>query len=144
MEILGVTSVASVGILYFYFLLCPTTLGMTFAFFTVFLIYKLRSEYLRLINVLNNLSLPSCCCYHVSLSDITRRRVIRVVDNVGPAVVSITSSRAPGGIGPPAGAGSGFFFTDDGYLITNDHVAAIAAIGGLKVVRNSKALLSMS
>lgn len=64
------------------------------------------------------------------------RRVIGVVESVGPAVVSITSSSSPGGVGPPAGAGSGFFFTDDGYLITNDHVAATAVVGGLKVKAN--------
>ena len=60
--------------------------------------------------------------------------MIGVVENVGPAVVSITSSSSPGGVGPPAGAGSGFFFADDGYLITNDHVAATAVVGGLKVI----------
>lgn len=62
--------------------------------------------------------------------------MIGVVEDVGPAVVSISSSRSPGGGGPPTGAGSGFFFTTDGYLITNDHVAATAAPGGLKVWDN--------
>ncbi|CAM9644684.1 unnamed protein product [Ascophyllum nodosum] len=60
------------------------------------------------------------------------QRVISVVDDVGPAVVSISSTRSLDGIGPPTGTGSGFFFTTDGYLITNDHVAATAAPGGLK------------
>jgi S1-C subfamily serine protease len=43
-----------------------------------------------------------------------------VVEQVGPAVVSIGRSSKQG----PAGAGSGVVFTPDGYVLTNAHVAA--------------------
>jgi S1-C subfamily serine protease len=46
--------------------------------------------------------------------------VIHVVEEVGPAVVSISRTSQRG----PAGAGSGVVFTPDGYVLTNAHVAA--------------------
>ena len=52
--------------------------------------------------------------------DAYSRAVVRVVEDVGPAVVSIARS---GGRGP-AGAGSGVVFTPDGYALTNAHVVA--------------------
>ncbi len=53
--------------------------------------------------------------------DAYSRSVISVVEAVGPAVVSIArrGARSRG----PDGSGSGFFFTPDGYLLTNAHVA---------------------
>lgn len=92
-------------------------------------VYWLRESFL-LVSLSSRPHLPDFACAPLFHS---HRRVINVVESVGPAVVSITSSRSPGTAGPPASSGSGFFFTDDGYLITNDHVAATAAIGGLKV-----------
>jgi S1-C subfamily serine protease len=55
--------------------------------------------------------------------DAYSRTVIRVVEQVGPAVVSIAriSRQTPGG------AGSGLVFTPDGYVLTNAHVAAGAS-----------------
>ncbi len=52
--------------------------------------------------------------------DAYSRAVIGVVEEVGPAVVSIARSSRRG----PAGAGSGVVFAPDGYVLTNAHVAA--------------------
>ena len=52
--------------------------------------------------------------------DAYSRTVVRVVDDVGPAVVSISRSGPRG----PSGAGSGVVFAPDGYILTNAHVAA--------------------
>ncbi len=54
------------------------------------------------------------------LLDAYSRAVVHVVEQVGPAVVSIGRSTRRG----PAGAGSGVVFTPDGYVLTNAHVAA--------------------
>ncbi len=54
------------------------------------------------------------------LLDAYSRAVVRVVEDVGPAVVSIRRSTRRG----PAGSGSGVVFTPDGYVLTNAHVVA--------------------
>jgi S1-C subfamily serine protease len=51
--------------------------------------------------------------------DAYSRAVVRVVEQVGPSVVSIARASRRG----PAGAGSGVVFTPDGYVLTNAHVA---------------------
>ncbi len=52
------------------------------------------------------------------LLDAYSRAVIAVVGKVGPAVVSVSTRHD----GRPAGAGSGFLLTPDGYMLTNCHV----------------------
>jgi S1-C subfamily serine protease len=52
-----------------------------------------------------------------ALLDAYSRAVIGVVDSAGPAVVSLEVHQRG-----PAGAGSGFVVTPDGYVMTNSHV----------------------
>jgi S1-C subfamily serine protease len=52
------------------------------------------------------------------LLDAYSQAVIAVVESAGPAVVSVTGYRG----GRPAGSGSAFLVTPDGYAITNSHV----------------------
>jgi S1-C subfamily serine protease len=57
------------------------------------------------------------------LLDAYSRAVIRVVESVGPAVVSISAEDPR----RRRGSGSGVLFTPDGYLLTNAHVVGRAA-----------------
>jgi len=54
--------------------------------------------------------------------DAYSQTVIRVVEQVGPAVVSIRPAAAPRRRAAVEPMGSGFFITPDGYLLTNSHV----------------------
>jgi len=57
------------------------------------------------------------------LLDAYSRAVIRVVESIGPAVVSIAvGKRVAGCRGEQMGAGSGVIVAPDGYVLTNDHV----------------------
>merc|ERR1719171_2346529 len=55
--------------------------------------------------------------------DAYSKAVVSAVENVGPAVVAISTQKGD----TPTGQGSGFFFSPDGYILTNDHVAGDAA-----------------
>ena len=51
--------------------------------------------------------------------------VSQIVQNVRPSVVSIKAEGSSG-----SGTGSGFIFREDGYIVTNNHVAAPSLNGG--------------
>ena len=65
------------------------------------------------------------------LLDAYSRTVVDVVDRVGPAVASVAVTRQArdrmGRTRHLEGAGSGFVFTPDGYLLTNSHVVSGAS-----------------
>lgn len=67
----------------------------------------------------------------LQLLDAYSRAVVAVVDAVGPAVVSISSSSQRHQAADQIGAGSGVVIAPDGYILTNDHV--IQSAGSLKV-----------
>src|SRR5262245_11894544 len=52
------------------------------------------------------------------LLDAYSQAVIRVVQQVGPAVITVSGKEGPG----RGGMGSGFLITPDGYALTNSHV----------------------
>lgn len=58
--------------------------------------------------------------------------VVSAVERVGPAVVGVEARRRVDGREVPAGSGSGFVFTPDGFVLTNHHVVEHAA--ALRVV----------
>ncbi|BBL68377.1 S1C family serine protease [Methanoculleus chikugoensis] len=57
------------------------------------------------------------------LLDAYSRAVVRVVESVGPAVVSVVVGKnSPGWRGEQVGAGSGVAVSPEGYILTNNHV----------------------
>lgn len=61
------------------------------------------------------------------LLDEYSRTVSDVVERVGPSVGAVQVTRD--GSGRPAGSGSGFLFTPDGFLLTNSHVVRAGGQG---------------
>ena len=53
--------------------------------------------------------------------DAYSRVIVTVAEKLGPAVVNLRAYSGEGGRGP-AGSGSGFLITPDGFLLTNHHV----------------------
>ncbi len=71
---------------------------------------------------------PQAVSPETELLDAYSRAVVHVVESVGPAVVSISLGRPTRADEfEPAGAGSGFVLTPDGYIVTNSHVVQDAA-----------------
>ncbi|MGC2433190.1 MAG: trypsin-like peptidase domain-containing protein, partial [Desulfobaccales bacterium] len=65
----------------------------------------------------------------LELLDAYSRAIVKVVEEVGPAVVGITTgSPSPRQAAEQAGAGSGVLIAPDGYILTNDHVVAQARL----------------
>src|SRR5256885_11454421 len=64
------------------------------------------------------------------LLDAYSNAIVQAVDRVAPAVVHLEIVGPPQGRrrgrGEVSGSGSGFFFTPDGFLLTNSHVVARA------------------
>ncbi len=61
----------------------------------------------------------------VEVLDAYSRAVVRIVENISPAVVSV-AIRIQKGRSAPVAAGSGFVIAPDGYVLTNHHVIAEA------------------
>jgi S1-C subfamily serine protease len=66
--------------------------------------------------------------HDIAFLDAYSSAVIAVVDSVSPAVVSIFPGRQNRRRFEPAGAGSGFVLTPDGYIVTNCHVVQAADV----------------
>src|SRR6185295_19017444 len=62
-----------------------------------------------------------------ALLDDYARTVVRVVEEIGPAVVNIDVYKKTREREVRAGTGSGFIFTPDGFVLTNSHVVSGAA-----------------
>ena len=63
---------------------------------------------------------------YVSSSDKTRLSTVEIAKQVSPAAVSLNVIGVDDGVEKSLGSGSGFIITDDGYIVTNQHVVVIA------------------
>ena len=70
-----------------------------------------------------------CTSAPEDIMDAYSKCVTSTVDKAGPSVVTIGAQTMEGGIG----AGSGFVFSADGYILTNNHVVDAAGNGTVEV-----------
>src|SRR5262245_49721092 len=69
-----------------------------------------------------NLVANDAPAHEPELLDAYSRAIIDAVERVGPSVVHLEITKGTGGRRGNQGSGSGFFFTPDGFLLTNSHV----------------------
>ena len=73
-----------------------------------------------------------------ALLDAYSRAIVHAVDRVSPAVVHLEILARRGRGQPAGGSGSGFFFTPDGFLITNSHV--VSGAGSVRATMSDGAM----
>lgn len=63
---------------------------------------------------------------NIASSDKTRKSIVDIVKEVSPATVSLSVIGVDDGKETKLGSGTGFIITDDGYIVTNQHVVVLA------------------
>ena len=63
---------------------------------------------------------------YVASADKTRMTTVEIAKQVSPATVSLTVVGVDDDIETVIGSGTGFIITDDGYIVTNQHVVVLA------------------
>ena len=68
----------------------------------------------------------------IGSSDKTRKSVVDIVEEVSPATVSLSIVGVEDGKEKKIGSGTGFIITEDGYIVTNQHVVVLEEAAGLE------------
>lgn len=63
---------------------------------------------------------------NIASADKTRKSTVDIVKEVSPATVSLSVIGVDDGKETKLGSGTGFIITDDGYIVTNQHVVVLA------------------